>query len=174
MSDTHTCKRCQMTKSSSDWYHGKNGRDSMCKDCRKSYRKEEKRIHSRKYCQEHREHYLKLGCEWREKNVQRKLWLSCKHNAKKRNIEFNILPEDIVIPVTCPVLGVSLDTAARRRTSSGKRNNDCRPSIDRFDNNRGYDKDNIRVISWRANSLKKNGTVSEFEKILKYMKGTSD
>jgi hypothetical protein len=44
------------------------------------------------------------------------------------------------------------------------------PTIDRIDNNRGYEPGNIAVISLRANVLKSNGTVPEFEKVVEYMK----
>jgi len=45
------------------------------------------------------------------------------------------------------------------------------PSVDRFDNTKGYTRDNIRVISLRANLLKKDATVDEVRKLLVYMEG---
>jgi len=44
------------------------------------------------------------------------------------------------------------------------------PSLDRVVPNLGYVKGNVHVISWRANSLKKNATIEELEKIIQYMK----
>lgn len=32
-------------------------------------------------------------------------------------------------------------------------------------------KDNVRVISWRANNLKRDGSLAEFEAIAAYMRG---
>jgi hypothetical protein len=46
-------------------------------------------------------------------------------------------------------------------------------SVDRIDNNSGYTKDNIKVISFRANRLKSNGTLEEFEQIVKYLSSNS-
>lgn len=87
--------------------------------------------------------------------------------AKQEGREFNLTPEDISIPEYCPVLGQKLILG------SGKtgRTAPYIPSIDRFDNTKGYTKDNIRVISLRANMLKSDSTVPEIEKLLKYMKG---
>lgn len=49
--------------------------------------------------------------------------------------------------------------------------NDDSPSIDRFDNALGYVKGNIRVISTRANLLKRDATVDEVRRLLAYMEG---
>ncbi len=89
--------------------------------------------------------------------------------AKRKNILFDLVAEDLVVPEICPVLGIKLSSGA----GLGK---NCRgraesPSVDRFDNNKGYTKDNVRVISLRANQLKSNGSLEEFERIVKYMKG---
>lgn len=42
------------------------------------------------------------------------------------------------------------------------------PSIDRFDNNKGYEKGNVAVISWRANNLKRDATLDELQKVVKW------
>lgn len=72
------------------------------------------------------------------------------------------MPEDLVIPEVCPVLGIRLEF--------GKSHCWHLPSLDRFDNDRGYTKDNVRIISYRANKLKNDATVEEFEAVLNYMK----
>ena len=43
------------------------------------------------------------------------------------------------------------------------------PTLDRIDNNKGYVKGNVKVISHRANSLKSSGTILEFTKIIEYI-----
>ena len=44
----------------------------------------------------------------------------------------------------------------------------CAPSIDRIDNTRGYVKDNIIIVSRRANILKKDATINELIKLANY------
>jgi hypothetical protein len=43
------------------------------------------------------------------------------------------------------------------------------PSIDRVDSSKGYTKDNIQVISHRANNLKNNATLEELRKLVTYV-----
>ena len=54
--------------------------------------------------------------------------------------------------------------------SAGKGNDPDRASLDRIDNSKGYTKENTRIISLRANVLKRDGTLKELEAIVKYMK----
>jgi hypothetical protein len=86
------------------------------------------------------------------------LWKTAKHRARKRGLEFNLTREDIVIPVHCPVLGIPLVPFSGRFAHNS-------PSIDRIDNHQGYVKGNIIVVSFRANSLKKDATVDELQKL---------
>lgn len=94
------------------------------------------------------------------------MWKSAKISAKRRNLEFTIEPEDIIIPKLCPILGLKLqidgDTNGRM---------DITPSIDRIDNNKGYVKGNIQIISWRANMIKTNATLEELEKFANFFQG---
>lgn len=90
------------------------------------------------------------------------LFSQCKHRAKQAGLEFSIEVSDIVIPDVCPVLGFEL-------SRSNQRNLPNSPSVDRFDNSKGYTKDNIRIISWRANKLKCDATPSEMAALAKYM-----
>ena len=45
--------------------------------------------------------------------------------------------------------------------------------MDRFDNAKGYTPENVRVISNRANLLKKDATVEEIRMLLRYMESGS-
>lgn len=47
-------------------------------------------------------------------------------------------------------------------------------SLDRIIPGKGYVVGNVRIISWRANQLKSNGTVEEFEKIIVDLKKIND
>lgn len=93
---------------------------------------------------------------------------NAKYRAKKRGIEFTIAAIDLEMPSHCPVLGIPIEHGNGDQSYSAR---DCAPSLDRLDNSKGYVPGNVRVISWRANRLKSDGTIAELEAILKYMKG---
>lgn len=83
-----------------------------------------------------------------------------KQRCRKSGLEFSIEIEDIKIPDRCPVLGIEINMNSGR---SGAYANS--PSLDRIDNSKGYTKDNIWVISQRANAMK--GSASK-EELLKF------
>lgn len=89
-----------------------------------------------------------------------------KRRAAKRGLEFSICVDDIAIPSQCPVLGISLEHQIGKGGKSPHS-----PSLDRFDNTKGYTKDNVRVISLRANQLKNDATLDEMRRIVAYMEG---
>jgi len=82
--------------------------------------------------------------------------------AKKKNLEFDLVIEDLTVPDFCPILGIPLFVAGGKRTDNS-------PSLDRIDNSKGYTRDNVFVISFRANALKNDATLDELKSIVKYM-----
>jgi hypothetical protein len=102
----------------------------------------------------------------RNRNKAKALWSFAKRRAKLKGIEFSITPEDIIVPNLCPIFGIELNFGTKIEWESS-------PSLDRINPNLGYIKDNIKVISWKANRLKTNASVEELEKIIKYMKEVS-
>lgn len=97
-----------------------------------------------------------------------RIYLSAKRRAEKLGVPFEIIESDIVIPSHCPVLGIPLIVGSK----DGSRHGGTRysPSIDRVVSDRGYVKDNIHIISLRANGLKNSGTIEEFLAIVEYVK----
>jgi hypothetical protein len=93
----------------------------------------------------------------------RRLWGKSKKRAREAGIEFTITPGDIHVPEVCPIFHVPLEF--------GKGISDSLPSLDRIDSAIGYLPGNVRVISWRANYLKKNATLEQLERMVAYMKG---
>ncbi len=87
-----------------------------------------------------------------------------KKRAKNRGIEYNIDLEDIVIPSTCPILNIPIFKGVGQVSDNS-------PSLDRVDNLKGYIKGNVRVISSKANRLKSDGLLEQFENIIRYIKG---
>lgn len=105
-----------------------------------------------------------LAKERATENPERELLRSCKRNARTRGIPFSLVLSDIVIPSHCPVLGIKLMRGDGRMI-------DASPSVDRTDSSKGYVRDNISVVSWKANRLKNNATIDELQKIAAYMAG---
>jgi hypothetical protein len=102
--------------------------------------------------------------DWLDKNPDRYLYITAKSRAKKRGKDFT-LSAPLPIPNTCPVLGLPLKLniplTQHRPLNS--------PSYDCVDPTVGYVKDNVRVISYRANMLKNDGTADEICRVYKYV-----
>ena len=86
--------------------------------------------------------------------------------ARRAGIPFNLTREDLVMPDVCPVLGLPFEWGVGQM---GWRNMRA-PSLDKIKPQLGYISGNVRIISNRANHLKSNGTISEFEAVIAYMK----
>lgn len=127
-----------------------------CKEC-----KEEKDYYD--YSNTCKECLGIIGKERRIANIEKRLYEGAKRRAEERGLDFEIEISDIKIPEYCPVLGIKLEPCSEDKGRS--------PSIDRIDNNGGYTKENIKIISYRANSLKSDATTDELLRIVKYMEG---
>ena len=103
----------------------------------------------------------------RAKHPERYLLEHARQRALKLDVEFNLELSDIIIPEGCPVLGLKLEWGFGQRASANK----ASPSLDRMDPLKGYVKGNVFVISNRANHLKNNGTLEEFECLVAYLRG---
>ena len=92
---------------------------------------------------------------WRLNNPERYLYNTVKNRAKKSNLEFDLDITDIVIPTHCKYLGIEL------KLTLDPGHKDEHPSVDRIDNTKGYTKDNIQIISFKANRMKTNSSITE-------------
>lgn len=110
------------------------------------------------------DYYTEYNARFRSKNPLRYIFQSAKARAKQKGIPFDITLDDLSLPVVCPVLGIPLVTHA------GKGKQPDSPSIDRIDNSKGYVPGNVWIISWRANDLKKDGTLLEFVKLVEALR----
>lgn len=97
-----------------------------------------------------------------------------KRRGYESDLELTDMPE---IPKSCPVLHTIFNLYRKNSEGVGKgkgRNrHDSSPTIDRLNSNLPYlkkYKDNLFVISWRANKLKSDGKLMEFESLVEYMR----
>lgn len=117
-----------------------------------------------------KERDLATGKAWRDNNKERHsalsmeryyitkeqnpilyMWKHAKARAVKKNLEFTITIEDILVPTHCPYLGNELVWRHPRY---------C-PSLDRIDSTKGYTKENIQVTSKLFNVMKWDSTQEE-------------
>jgi len=80
-------------------------------------------------------------------------WQSARARTNRQGIEFSITENDIPeVPEVCPILGIPLEFGTSGQGAA---------SLDRIDNTRGYIKNNLQIISDRANRLKRDATLHE-------------
>jgi hypothetical protein len=123
----------------------------MCSACLRDRKKYWKKNRGR-FVQRRKDEYEAL-------NTERRMFRAARCRALRDGIPFTILPEDIVIPEFCPVLGLRLERAKGKATASS-------PSLDKIIPSLGYVRGNIWVISHRANTLKHDATLEELEKLV--------
>jgi hypothetical protein len=101
---------------------------------------------------------------WQRDNVEYFLYYAARRRAKRDGVPFEITRNDIPpIPDICPVLGIPLF----RKKGRGPCENS--PTLDKIDNSKGYTKDNIAIVSFRANRLKADMTLEELDAIRRYI-----
>ena len=140
------CKRCGETKNITEFHKCAtkcDGHHYTCKECIKRYTSLKGPENNKK---------------WKTKRKEYTLWYHAKNRASKRGIPFDILESDIVIPNTCPILGIPILRDANKNSWNS-------PSLDRLIPEIGYVKSNICVISWKANTIKSYGNSEEHRKI---------
>lgn len=95
----------------------------------------------------------------KKRNVAYDTWCNAKRRAREMGLDFNLSLEDLVFPEVCPVFGTPM------KRSKGKRSPDS-PSLDRIDSTKGYTKDNVWFISWRANEMKNKYSYKELKQLV--------
>lgn len=159
------------------YYTGKSckyGHDSVrlvkggsCRECKKiigeKHRNEDREKFNQRCRESKRKNYSpEKRREEYQKNIVVEMYNRAKIRANKKGILFTIEKKDVIIPKVCPILGIPFSFDDREST----------PSLDRKVNNLGYVKDNVFVISGKANRIKSDATIDELEKIIQYMKTT--
>jgi len=129
-----------------------------CNNCEAKRIREWRKRFSERYKSSSKKYLSKI----RETRMNFVIWKRAEKRARYNDLEFNILPEDVLIPEFCPILGIKLNNFNARKEDNS-------PSLDRIDNSKGYIKGNIMVISSKANTIKSNGTSDEHRKIADYI-----
>jgi hypothetical protein len=166
--DKKTCSRCKEEKLLSEFSLNNSAKDRLqykCRACDLKYQtqrrednKDEHLEYSRKYQRNRR-----LDFEYR----LQMLINASKQRARLNDREHDINVEDIkaIYPADgcCPIFGLKLEF-------NGAGFRDSSPSIDRIDSTKGYTRDNIQVISWKANRIKGAASLQDLEMLVAYLK----
>jgi hypothetical protein len=95
-------------------------------------------------------------------DIPKEICMKAKRNARIRKCEFNLKPEDIIVPEYCPYFKIKLSFNKKDSKKS------FYYSIDRIDSSKGYIKGNVQIISRLANTMKNDATEEE---LLMFAKG---
>lgn len=96
--------------------------------------------------------------KFRVENTAQTLLSYAKVRAKKRNLDFNLEITDISIPDVCPVFKTPFVYGTMQAAS-----------VDRIDPTKGYTKDNIQIISRRANQIKNSASAKELKEFANWV-----
>lgn len=174
------CNKCELEKELSEFYKNSKAKDGYfvrCKECckspravkpvletydQKSQRKlqelrernaEQQKLEKEKAAEKVSKVRKQCARRYKETPIEKVMLWRAKARAKKQKLPFDLTVEDIIIPETCPILGIPIYRSDKGRVNS--------PSLDRIIPEYGYTKHNVQVISNRANTLKSNATPQE-------------
>ena len=131
-------------------------------DCKVCARK-----HAKIWGKQNREHKKITNEKSHKRDPIRFMYRNLKHSAKQRGIPFTITLQDlreIELPEYCPVFNIKLFWPWDKKAKSNSF------SVDRINNDLGYEKGNIVIVSWKANDLKRTSSISDLEKIVNFYK----
>jgi len=158
---TKICSRCKLEQLISEFYKNNKRKDGLCcycKNCYKTYQKTHK-THRKKINQKYREEHKEEMKEYQKEYSQlaKGIYNNLKGNATYRNIKFNIKKEDFINWYEkelkkCYYCNRMLEDI-RQDIKEGKENKN-RLSIDRKNNHKGYELDNIVLACRRCNIIK--------------------
>ncbi len=100
------------------------------------------------------------------RGLKAELCMRARRRARDRGLEATVRHFDLHWPTHCPVLGMPLDYETKRGERTA--NLDNLPTLDRWDNEKGYTPGNVHVISYRANRIKSNATAEELAAVAEY------
>lgn len=108
----------------------------------------------------------------KENNPISNIFWAAKKRGKEHNIPFTITQDDIKMVEYCPVLGLKLLYGGNKHEVTFQNANGA--SLDKVIPELGYVPGNVRIISFKANRIKNDGTAEEHRLVYEYMKAHLD
>lgn len=112
-------------------------------------------------------HYQKYGKKWRANDQLKAMFYNLKYYAKKRGIPFTLSIEqyvDLPRPDRCPLTGIEIDYTPHKGKTI-----DASPTLDRIDNEGGYELANVQIVSYMGNRAKSNLTIGQLKHFADYI-----
>lgn len=173
------CSRCKIEKEKTEFSRADKTKDRCsvyCKVCKSDVDREYYQLNREAILQRVKERSLTIKEEladyhklYRQLNLERltsiaylnkrknpevELYRRVKTRARKQGLDFDLSLSDIVIPEFCPVLHIPLFIGEGIASPNS-------PSMDRIDPKKGYTKDNVQVISYKANTMKSDANEAD-------------
>lgn len=101
---------------------------------------------------------------WLNTSIEKRILNRLKARAKSKGIPFTLTLEDIVLPEKCPVFDKPFIYGDHYWTYS----------VDRLNPDKGYTKDNIAIISNKANMMKSTASKEEILKLYLWLKNVEN
>ncbi len=114
-------------------------------------------------CDRYRYHSERLTIHGFNHTPELSIYQNAKRRAKEKGLPFDLKIQDIIIPEICPLLEIPIFKKGGLITENS-------PSLDRIMPHLGYVKENVWVISYKANAVKNNCTIEELELLTKNFK----
>ena len=138
------CVVCHEQKPSTDFAVNNRTSDGLHSNCRKCFKRRKDK--------------------WYKNNPKCRLVGSARQRARENGLQFTITVDDFEIPERCPILGIPLIVNIGKHGPTANS-----PTLDRVIPKLGYVKENIVVISHRANRLKNDGDLNDFLALVRFM-----
>jgi hypothetical protein len=106
------------------------------------------------YYADNREKFMQYQRDFRLRNPEKMLVVGAKKRAKVRGVPCTITHLDVHIPDVCPLLGIPLV----RKNDGSMGAHGASPTLDEQVPGLGYIPGNVWVISYQANSMKRDAT----------------
>lgn len=160
MNTSKACTGCHQTKTLDEFYPraaGKHGRAARCIACDSKRAKAYRSQNPEKWRASARDWHRRSKQAVREGDARlHAYWLlyPARRRAKTFGVPFSLKAEDVVVPKTCPALGIPLVMARGRMCENSA-------TLDRIIPALGYVPGNVIVVSAKANTIKSNATPKE-------------
>lgn len=189
---TKTCRKCCVTHPATREFfkpHNgcRDGVDSWCRSCSRIYLRAYKEKFGQRLNEKRRKRYREINGPLviakkkenqrlvpylvRAQNLRSGLLTRSKRDGCPKDtcvFTTKILIARLIEPGTCECCGVKLRIVFEDGDQVGAKS-DRSPSLDRFDPSKGYTRENVALLCWRCNNLKRDATSAELRRIADWM-----